>query len=196
MGRLLRLALLALWAASSAGAGAAEPAGEVRGRLLGEHVFPAVVYVGATSASAAAPAERATMKQMHLRFVPQVLPVLAGTTVDFVNVDEMNHNVFSPSPRPFDLGTFGSGARAHLFAEPGEHIILCNIHVEMVGWVLVLATPWFASTDKEGAFTLRAPAGQQRIVVWRPRLPEESHAVEVVAGAVAQVEWQLGEKAP
>jgi plastocyanin len=195
MGGLLTLAALTLCAALPVAA-AAEPVGEVRGRLVGDRVFPAVVYLATASGPPAATTERATMKQMHLRFVPQVLPVVVGTTVDFVNVDEMNHNVFSPSAKPFDLGTFGSGARAHVFTEPGAHIILCNVHVEMVGWVLALATPHFASTDKEGAFVLRVPPGHHRLSVWRPRVPEDSRVVDVAAGSVAQVDWDLAEKWP
>jgi plastocyanin len=177
-------------------AAAAAAAGEIRGRLVGEHVFPAVVYVESASGSFSPPADRATMKQAHLRFIPPVLPVLLGTTVDFVNDDEMNHNVFSPTAKPFDLGTFGSGSRSHTFSDPGAYIILCNIHVEMVGWVLVLRTPWFAPTDKDGAFTLHAPGGPQRIAVWRPRFAEESRTVDVTGGTIANLDWTVSENRP
>src|SRR5439155_2522861 len=116
---------------------------------------------------------RARLRQMHLRFVPPVLPVLQGTTVDFDNEDENAHNVFSPTaPDAFDLGTFGRGTRSHLFKDPGVHVILCNVHVEMVAWVLVLKTPVFSTTDAIGAFRLKLPPGRHRLILWRPRAAE------------------------
>jgi hypothetical protein len=118
--------------------------------------------------------------------------VLQGTTVEFTNDDENAHNVFSPSkPDEFDLGTFGRGTRLHLFRDPGVHVILCNVHVEMVAWVVVLKTPAFATTDKDGAFRLKLPAGRHRLVLWRPRLPEVERTVEVTESGTVQLEWTL-----
>ena len=73
---------------------------------MGERAVPAVVYADDLPDETAPPQARARMKQLHLHFSPQVLPVLQGTTVDFVNQDATAHNVFSPSPPAFDLGKF------------------------------------------------------------------------------------------
>jgi plastocyanin len=163
----------------------------VRGRIVGERPTPAVVYAKDLSDEVAAPQARATMKQLHLRFSPQVLPVLQGTIVNFVNQDATAHNVFSPSPPAFDLGTFGDGARSFLFRAPGTHVILCNVHLEMVAWILVLRNPFFTTVDEDGRFSLKLPAGRRRLVLWRPREGETSKDVEVPPEGRADVEWVL-----
>jgi plastocyanin len=164
---------------------------EVRGHVTADGPLLAVVYASDLPARAAPETARATMKQQHLKFVPQILPVLQGTAVEFVNVDEMTHNIFSPSAPAFDLGTFGRGIRAHVFQAPGPHVILCNIHVEMVGWVLVLKSPAFATVETDGTFLLRLPAGRHRLVLWRPREPEVSREIEVPQSRPLDLDWQL-----
>ena len=179
-----------------AAAGSARAEGEVRGRLVGERVFPAVVYVGDLPDETASPQTRATMKQLHLSFSPPVLPVLQGTTVDFINSDATAHNVFSPSPPAFDLGTFGEGTRSLLFRAPGTHVILCNVHLEMVAWIVVLRNPHFSSVDEDGRFALKLPAGRHRLVLWRPREPELTMDVESRMEEGTSFEWVLSQRRP
>src|ERR1700730_9504924 len=136
-----------------AAAGGARAQGEARGRIVGERAVPAIVYADDLPDETASPQTRATMKQLHLHFSPQVLPVLQGATVDFANQDETAHNVFSPSPPAFDLGTFCDGVRSFLFQAPGPQVILCNVHLEMVAWVLVLRNRSFTSVDEDGRFS-------------------------------------------
>src|SRR5438128_882171 len=136
------------WRSSAAlllvSAGAVRVEGEVSGRVVGDRATPAVIYVLDLPVVATASHVRACLRQRNLHFAPQVLPILQGTTVEFVNEDSTAHNVFSPSPPdPFGLGTFGEGIRTHLFREPGPRVILCNVHVEMVAWVLVLRKSHF-----------------------------------------------------
>jgi plastocyanin len=169
---------------------------EARGRVAGERVFPAVIYAADLPEETAAPQTRATMKQLHLHFSPQALPVLQGTTVDFVNQDATAHNVFSPSPPVFDLGTFGEGARSFLFRAPGPHVILCNVHLEMVAWVLVLRNPFFTSVDEDGRFAIKLPPGRRRLVLWRPRERELTREVEVPMDGRTEVEWILSPRRP
>jgi plastocyanin len=170
---------------------------EVRGRILGERSSPAVVYARGLPEVIAPPQSRATLKQLHLRFAPQVLPILQGTTVEFVNYDATAHNVFSPSSSDaFDLGTFGEGTRTHLFRAPGPHVILCNVHVEMVAWILVLLNPHFATVDEDGRFMLKLPPGRHRLVLWRPREHELEKEVEVPAEGKLDVDWDPGARAP
>ncbi len=178
-------------------AGAVRAQGEVSGRVLGDRFTPAVVYASDLPDAAASPHLRATLKQRHLQFVPQVLPVLQGTTVEFANEDSTAHNVFSPSaPDPFDLGTFGEGIRTHVFREPGPRVILCNVHVEMVAWILVLRNPHFVAVDGQGQFALKLPAGRHHLVLWRPREPELKKEVEVPADGRIDLDWDVGERIP
>jgi plastocyanin len=179
-----------------AAAGSARGQGEVRGRVMGERAFPGVVYAEDLPDEIASPQTRATLQQLHLSFLPSVLPVLQGTTVDFINQDATAHNVFSPSPPAFDLGTFGDGIRSLPFRSPGAHVILCNVHLEMVAWILVLRNPFFASVDEEGRFSLRLPAGRHRLVLWRPREIELTREVETPTEDGAPIEWVLPQRRP
>jgi plastocyanin len=178
-------------------AGAVNAEGEVRGRVLGDRSTPFVIYARDMPAVAALPQARATVKQLHLRFFPQVLPILQGTTVEFVNEDSTAHNVFSPTAQePFDLGTFGEGTRTHLFRIPGSHVMLCNVHVEMVAWILVLPNPHFVTVDEDGRFTLKLPPGRHRLVLWRPRDRELDKEVDVPPDGKIDFDWDLSSRAP
>jgi plastocyanin len=178
-------------------AGAVRAEGEVRGKIAGDRATPAVVYASDMPEATAPPQARATLSQLHLHFSPQLLPILQGTTVEFVNGDSTAHNVFSPSPAdPFDLGTFGEGTRTHLFRTPGPHVILCNVHVEMVAWILVLSTPRFVAVDETGRFALKLPPGRHRLVLWRPREPELSKEVEVPMEGPIDLDWNLSTRVP
>src|SRR5664279_5845785 len=92
----------------------------------------------------APPAEHAVMNQKNLAFMPHVLPVLAGTTVDFQNNDDVLHNVFSPDKcaENFNLGSWPKGqTRSYVFKEAGcQPVILCNVHPEMAAYVVVVST--------------------------------------------------------
>jgi plastocyanin len=177
-----------------AAAGAARADGEARGRIIGERVVPAVVYAEDLPDETAPAQARATMRQLNLHFVPQVLPVLQGTTVEFNNEDATAHNVFSPSPPAFDLGTFGGGTRSFLFRAPGPHVILCNVHLEMVAWVLVLRNPFFASVDEDGRFSLKLPPGRRRLVLWRPRERDVIREVDVPKEGRTEFDWVLSHR--
>ncbi|HWE23950.1 MAG TPA: hypothetical protein VG496_08410 [Myxococcales bacterium] len=179
-----------------AAAGAGRGEAEARGRIVGERVVPAVVYADGLPDETAPAQARATMKQLNLRFLPQVLPVLQGTTVDFDNEDATAHNIFSASPPPFDLGTFGEGARSFLFRAPGPHVILCNVHLEMVAWVLVLRNRFFANVDEDGRFSLKLPPGLRRLVLWRPRERDVVREVDVPLEGRTEFEWVLAHRRP
>lgn len=133
------------------------------------------------------PASPVVLDQVNLTFVPHILPVLAGTTVAFPNSDEIRHNVFSPSPSKFDLGTYPRREiRYHRFDRPGPVTLLCNVHLEMSAYVIVTETPYFAVTDKEGRFTLKdVPPGKYVLKVWHERGRPAS--VEIVVGETTAV---------
>lgn len=107
--------------------------------------------------------------QKDKRFVPHVLAVPVGATVEFRNEDDLFHNVFSLSkPNDFDLGLYKSGAqREQVFATPGPVNLLCNIHASMGGWLYVSDSPWFAQANAEGKFTVKnVPPGNYEVEVW------------------------------
>ncbi|HSD09660.1 MAG TPA: plastocyanin/azurin family copper-binding protein [Candidatus Binatia bacterium] len=130
-----------------------------------------VALEGAPEKPAPSSAPRAVMDQKNLAFVPALLPVVAGTTVEFTNSDHVQHNVFSPSEvgGKFNLGTYGPGAaRSVTFSKPGEVLVLCNIHMEMEARILVLKDPYFSPVGTDGRFEIRdVPAGTYALRLWR-----------------------------
>jgi hypothetical protein len=107
--------------------------------------------------------------QVRLRFVPAVLAVSAGSTVEFRNSDPVLHNVFSPEgPGPgFDLGTYPrTESRSHAFTELGSHVILCHVHPEMYAYVIVVPTPYHAVANEDGSFRIEnVPPGRYTLNV-------------------------------
>jgi plastocyanin len=130
-----------------------------------------VALEGATDAPAPGAAPHAVMDQKNLTFIPALLPVVAGTNVEFTNSDHVQHNVFSPSEvgGKFNLGTYAPGAsRSVTFAKPGEVLVLCNIHMEMEARILVLKDPYFSPVGGDGRFEVRdVPAGTYVLRLWR-----------------------------
>ncbi len=132
-----------------------------------------VVYVDRIEGETFPPPKNpVTLDQINLTFVPHVLPVLLGTTVAFPNTDEVRHNVFSPSPpKRFNLGTYPRGiVRTVTFDKPGEVALLCNVHLEMSAYVVVVETPYFAVTAKDGSFVIQnVPPGKYTIKTWHEK---------------------------
>lgn len=119
-------------------------------------------------------AAQAVMDQKHRAFVPHILVVTTGTEVAFPNSDEVSHHVYSFSPaKAFELPLYKQGT-VHaplLFDRAGVVTLGCNIHDNMVGYILVVETPYFALTDAAGTATLSGlPAGTYSLHVWTPRL--------------------------
>ena len=124
------------------------------------------------------------LDQVNLKFIPHVLPIVMGTTVRFPNSDEVRHNVFSFSPaKLFNLGIYRKGeTRQVTFDQPGEVVLLCNIHSEMSAYVLVLETPYFTVTSEEGSYRLPGlPPGKYAVTVWHERFESISTQVEITA---------------
>ena len=129
-----------------------------------------------------ADAPRAVMNQRNETFVPHVLPIMTGTTVEFPNSDRIYHNVFSLSkPGPFDLGRYAAGrSKSVRFDRPGIVRVFCEIHSHMSAFILVFGHPFFTMTDAEGAYRLtNIPPGTYNIVAWN-----EGAASDAAAGTV------------
>lgn len=168
--------------------------GKVRARGR-RHSGDAVVYIEKIPGKTfPAPQNPVTLDQRNLTFVPHVLPVLVGTTVAFPNSDEVRHNVFSVSRTArFNLGTYPRGVVKHItFKEPGVVALLCHVHVEMSAYVVVVETPYFAVTQRDGSYTIKhVPPGKYVLKTWHERLKPQSKEVEVGAGSSAQADFIL-----
>lgn len=154
----------------------------------------ALVYVAAIPGKTfPPPKEPARMDQKGLMFQPHVLPVLVGTTVDFLNSDTILHNVFTPAAcaDKFNLGTFGNGQkRSHVFKKECFAPVLCIVHPEMAAFVAVLPTPYFSVTGADGAYDIHdVPDGSYTLKVWHPKLKAGEKAVPV--HGPTQADFQL-----
>jgi plastocyanin len=144
----------------------------------------AVVYIESIEGEFSPPEEPVLMDQKNLTFEPHVLPILVGTTVSFLNSDNVLHNVFSPDKcaEKFNLGSWPQGeTREYTFSDTGcVAVMLCNVHPEMESFVLSLSNPYFAATDKEGAFTISdVPPGEYVLKVWHEKLKTDPQEVTV-----------------
>ena len=141
---------------------------------------------------------RAKLDQRNEAFVPHVLAIVAGTTVDFPNNDRTYHNVFSLSPtKPFDLGRYAVGrSKAVKFDRPGIVRVFCDIHSHMSAFILVFAHRHFAVTDDEGRYRLdNVPAGTYTVIAWNESAPSDSRRVTVPeAGGDVEVNFALGRR--
>ncbi len=141
------------------------------------------------------PTERGIVDQMNLVFIPHVLAVQKGTTVDFPNNDEVRHNVFSPPDccNQFNLGTYDVGASKPVtFTESCEVPLLCNVHAEMSAFVVVLDNPYFGVTAKDGSFTIgNVPPGTYKLKTWHEKLRSEELEVTVEGGKTTEVNFTL-----
>ncbi|MBI4430826.1 MAG: hypothetical protein HY587_03835 [Candidatus Omnitrophica bacterium] len=159
-------------------------------------VFLDELEQGAVSA-APSPLAHAEIRQNNKQFSPRVLPILAGTTVDFPNDDTVHHNVFSLSrTKPFDLGIYGQAVKKSVtFDQPGLVKIYCNIHPNMVAYLLVLANPYFTVTDSKGEFVIHeVPLGVAIIRAWHSKSRQEAEQkIHVTAEGVRDIRLNVSQ---
>lgn len=155
-----------------------------------------VVYLESAPQGAFEEPERArvVLDQRNQTFVPHVLAVTTGTTVDFLNSDRTYHNVFSLSKaRRFDLGRYPRGqVRSVRFDRPGVVRVFCDIHSHMSAFILVFAHRYFAVTDQDGSYRIdRVPPGRYDLVAWNEGQERETRAVEVPPGGSVEADFTL-----
>ncbi len=157
----------------------------------------AVVYVQQAPGTFAPSAKPVEMDQKLYQFIPRVLPILAGTTVKFLNSDPTPHNVFSPDNEKYNLGTWPQGqTKDYVFSKcakpPCVYTQLCRVHPEMEGYVVVLQNPFFAVTNKDGRYDIEnVPPGSYQLAVWHAKAKAQPKAVTVDAGKPATVDLVL-----
>ena len=173
-------------------------ANEIKGKVNVQGIKSAdniAVYVDAIpDKKFDAPAGHVVIDQRKMTFVPHVAVVQQGTTADFLNSDPVGHNVYWPSisgnkKLAHNLGTWPQGQKKPFqFNDLGVASLLCNVHPEMSGYVVVVPTPYFAVTDKDGNFEIKnIPAGKYTLKTWSEEGKPTTQAVDV-SGATASVE--------
>jgi len=164
----------------------AASAGSISGKVSGV-TGESVVYVEAIAGKTfPAPTEKPLIDQKGLMFTPHIVAVEQGTTVEFLNSDTVAHNVFWISvggnkKLGHNLGTWPKGEkRAFKFDNPGAIPLLCNVHPEMSGYIVVSPTPYFAITDKSGAYKIdNVPDGSYSVTAWHEGAKNSSKPVTV-----------------
>lgn len=171
-------------------------AGDVKGKVVAQGLRSPeniAVYIDTIAGKTfPPPTQHAVMDQHHLAFVPHVLVVLKGTTVDFKNEDAVGHNVYWPAINhnrklAHNMGTWPQGiSKPFTFNDVGDVPLLCNVHPEMSGYIIVVPTPYFALTDKEGSFTIKnVPPGQYSLKTWSEEAKPATQAVTIGAGVAS-----------
>lgn len=134
------------------------------------------------------------MQQKHYQFAPGILPIQKGTSVDFPNLDDAYHNVFSYSKaKRFDLGRYRKDEKpaAILFDKPGVIKLYCEIHEHMRGTILVLDTPYFVKTDASGKYRLEhLPTGKYTLKAWVDEKTIYNRAVDLKDGETLKVDFE------
>jgi plastocyanin len=163
------------------------------GGVLSPYPPIAVVYLdGPFPRPASLPT--AQMAQKDLNFQPAILPVQVGTRVEFPNMDDTYHNIFSYSPaKRFDLGRYRSDERpipSEVFDVAGLVTLRCDIHEHMRALILVLDTPYFTVSDPQGRFRLEGlPAGRHVLKVWLDSRTTLERPVELAVGSVLRADF-------
>ena len=140
------------------------------------------------------PKDHVVVDQRKMAFLPHVVAVQQGTTVDFLNSDSVGHNVYWPSisgnkKLSHNLGTWPKGEKKPFqFNDLGTASLLCNVHPEMSGYIVVVPTPYFAVTDKDGNFEIKnIPTGKYTLKAWSEDGKPTTQAVDL-SGASATVD--------
>jgi plastocyanin len=203
-------------AAAAMARSAPAPPGDLRGRVVIQHLLSAVrpmtepgaaegaaldtrrqavVFFEDVPAGGEAPQEmHARMHQTNETFVPHLLAITTGSTVDFPNDDKTYHNVFSLSkPKRFDLGRYAAGrSKSVTFDRPGIVRVFCDIHSHMNAFILVFGHRFFAVTDESGRYRIeRVPPGTYRVTAWYEGAAQQSRQVTIPAGGTADLDFTL-----
>jgi plastocyanin len=184
MPKLLSFVLLpmAVWVTAQAG--------DISGKVTAGKGI-SVVYVEAVPGKTfPAPAKPLQMDQRSLLFQPHLLIAPVGSTVEFLNSDKVAHNIFWPAisgnkKLTHNLGTWPTGEkRPFKFETPGIVPLLCNVHPEMSGYIIVTPTPFYAETDASGSFKIAdVPDGSYTVTAWHEGFKTQSKPVAVASQA-------------
>lgn len=147
----------------------------------------AVVYAEPAAGTVLPKPGNAEIQQKDRKFLPLVSVIQTGTSVSFPNNDTVKHHAYSFSaPKPFELKLYsGKPSAPIVFDQPGTVVVGCNIHDQMVAYIQIVNTPYFAKTDARGIAQLPAmPAGKYTLKVW--------HYQQAAGSPVHEQAWQTG----
>ena len=184
MDRMTGVKLLAAAALLSFALGPWLEAGNIEGAVAVAKPDQAMVYVETIQGTFNG--GKVKMDQQNKVFSPYVLPVVKGTTVEFLNSDTLLHNVFGVGADEFNLGNWTKGiVREHTFNKLGEITILCNVHPEMEAYILVLQNPYFAQPDGSGKFHIASvPPGDYVVKAWYRGKTKKQNVKVAATGSV------------
>ena len=187
-----------LVAATLLAAGAAI-AGSIEGRVSRKGSISdlpdSVISVEDIEGAFPAPQKAAVMDQKGLRFVPHVLVIQVGSTVEFPNNDPVSHNIFSISDaKRFNLGLYGRGTMRRIkFDRPGVVGLLCNVHLEMAASIVVVKNPYFVQTGADGTYQIDGvPAGRHSVRCWHEGFPAQERTVRVPETGKVRLDFSIG----
>lgn len=167
-------------------------AGEITGKVTAGKGISVVWVEAVAGQTFPKPAKPLTVDQKSLMFQPHILVAPVGTTVQFLNSDNVQHNIFWPAiggnkKLMHSLGTWPKGqTRQYEFDTPGVVPLLCNVHPEMSGYIVVTPTPYFAETDPAGNFKIaNVPDGSYRVTAWHEGYKNQTKPVTVTGAAKA-----------
>ena len=156
----------------------------------------AIVYLEGANISAQSTNDTAILAQKNYQFSPKLLPIQLGTRVSFPNNDDEYHNVLSYSKiKSFDLGRYRKGEKAPeiTFDTPGVVNVFCEIHEHMRAKILVLDTPYFTTTDENGAYSIDIkdlPSGEYTVTAWKSKKIMTSKPIKIVKGSSATLHFE------
>ena len=160
-------------------------------QVAGRPAEHAVVWLAASGAPAA-PSQKVVVDQRNLAFVPHVLAVRVGTTVEFPNNDKVFHNVFSfRAGKKFDLGMYPKGTvKRIVFDKPGLARLFCNIHPNMAAYVMAVDSSYFAVSNDRGTFTIAGvPPGTYTYHAWRAGAQPLTGSIRVDGNTPLAIRW-------
>ena len=180
-----RLSMILTLAASCA---MAADAGNISGKVSAGK-GASVVWVEAVAGKAVPkPDKLLQMDQHSLLFEPHLLVAPVGATVEFLNNDNVQHNIFWPSVAgnkklSHNMGTWPKGeVRSFQFDTPGIVPMLCNVHPEMSGFIVVTPTPYYAEADASGSYKIdNVPDGSYTVTAWREGMKVQSKPAAVAS---------------
>lgn len=160
----------------------------------GSELANVVVFIQTAPKVAELPVTRARILQENETFIPRVVAITRGSTVDFPNGDPFFHDVFSLSrSATFDLGSYPKGqTKSHVFRRAGLVKVYCHIHSHMSASIMVFDHPYFTMPKPDGTFALEGiPEGTYQISAWHERIGEHRQSIRVEAGRTSEIQFAL-----
>src|SRR5258708_3295185 len=172
---------LALWTCATGAATAGQIVGKVDATPA-KYRDETVVYVEKARGAFAPKTHR--MDQKGMKFIPHLMTVTAGDTVEFLNSDSVYHSVYSPDNEGYNLGMIATNkVGKHTFHKPGVYSQICSAHPEMLAYVIVGQNPFAAVVSKDGSYKIEGvPPGEYTVRIWNSRFTAPSARAAVGAG--------------